>query len=170
MYIIPPVEVGVTLYRLDGPSQFYPSRRLLLNALGFSCLRRAVGPCLDPSYGWRYVIRDADGALLFARDFEALAKRKELNRYTYRYGSTTTWNGVGPVPGTGRRTGYQVFRRHMKTAQERRMHAFYDMEAGEPKPRVKRSGSNLPSNYSDMTRGDYNSRSWKHRRKHQWKD
>lgn len=169
MHVIPPFEAGVTLYRLDGTSQFFPTRRLLLNALGLRCLRRAVGPRLDPSYGWRFVILDENGERLFARDFESLANRKELNVYTYRYGSHP-WNGTGPVPGTGRRTGYNVLRRSMRTAQEQRMHAFYDAEAGEPKPRVSRTGSNLPNHYDDVIRSDYGNRSWKHRRKHQWKD
>jgi hypothetical protein len=168
MYVIPPIEVGVTLYRLDGTSQFYPSRRLLLNKLGLKCIRRAVGPRLDPSYGWRYVIRDEADKLLFVADFEQLASRKELNRSPYGCAITTVHRG-GPVPGTGCRRGCNVMRRHMKTAQERRMHAFYDVEAGEPKPRASRTGFNLPSNYSDFTRSDWDNRSWKHRRKHQWK-
>lgn len=168
MYVIPPVEVGVTLYRLDGTSQFYPSRRLLLNKLGLRCIRRAVGPYLDPSMGWRYVIRDDNGDRLFVADFAALASRKELNISGMGSARTTATRGE-PVPGTGCRRSYAVFRRHMKTAQERRMHAFFDIEAGEPKPRASRTGWNLPSNYSDFTRSDWDSRSWKHRRKHQWK-
>lgn len=167
MHVIPPIEVGVTLYRLDGTSQFYPSRRLLLNKLGLRCIRRAVGPYLAPSMGWRYVIRDEMGECLFVADFKALASRKELHRSGYS-GTTVSQRGR-PVPGTGCRRGYQILRRNMKTAQERRMHAFYDAEAGEPKPRVSRTGSNLPSHYDDVIRSDHDNRSWKHRRKHQWK-
>ncbi len=167
MYIIPPFEAGVTLFCLDGTSRFFANRHLLLNELGMTCLRRAVGPCLDASRNWRYVIRDALGAPLFARDFDFLEPRKAMEFYG-RYGHVT-WNGAGPVPHTGRSHGYSVFRSGMRTAQERRLNAFVDVEAGEPPPRACRTGFHLPSNYSDLARSNYDARSWKHYRKNQWK-
>lgn len=167
MYIIPPFEAGVTLFYPNGTSRLFANRRLLLNALGLSCLRRAVGPRLDPSLNWRYVIRDENGTPLFARDFEHLAPHNALEFYG-RYGRVN-WNGEGPVPHTGRSHRYHVFRSAMRTAQERRLHAFVDVEAGEPPPRACRTGFNLPSNYSDFARSDYDTRSWKHYRKNQWK-
>jgi hypothetical protein len=168
MYVIPPFEAGVTLYRLDGTFKFYATRRLLLNTLGILTIRRAVGPRLDPSLGWRFVILDEDRNPLFAKDFEHLVF-KEPVIYTYRRG-LGTWTGLGPVPHTGRRRGYRVLRRGFRTAQERRLNAFYDAEAGEPRPRARRIGKNLPSNRDDIVRSSFADRNWKRYRKHQWKD
>jgi hypothetical protein len=63
-----------------------------------------------------------------------------------------------------------VFRRGLRTTQERRLNAFYDAEAGEPRPRSARSGRNLPDYRDDLRRSDYGDRNWKRYRKHQWKD
>jgi hypothetical protein len=164
MHIIPPFEAGVTLYRLDRTSHFYANRRLLLNDLGISGLRHAVGPRLDPQFGWRYVILDENNSPLFAKDFEHFWK-SNTRSFSHRYGFST-WNGVGPVPGTGRHRRGHYFR-HIHTTAERRANVV--MEEGEPRPRGRRSGTNLPNSWDDFSRSDYDARNWKHYRKHQRK-
>lgn len=161
MYVIPPFEAGVTLYRLDGTSQFYANRRLLFNDLGIRALRYALGPRIDQWHNWRYVVLDENDAPLSTKDFEHFWKTKKQQLY-----GINSWNGVGPVPHCGRRRGGNAYRR-IHTTPERRANVV--MEEGEPAPRGRRSGTNLPNSYDDFCRSDYGVKTWKHYRKQQWK-
>lgn len=164
MHIITPYDSGVYLRLSNGTWQFYESRRQLYNALGWSVLRR----CGRPGawfYGWQTVVKDVDGNRLTARAFEGFATSKEIRKMSGQSRPV----GEGAVPGTGVRGRGCCMRRRLKTTQERRLHAFYDVEAGEPKPRARRTGSNLASAFDDQIRSDADARNWKHYRKHQWK-
>lgn len=70
----------------------------------------------------------------------------------------------GPVPNTGKFSGYRYFR-HMKTTQERRKNS--DPEVYEYVRPARRS-DNLPNSYDDITRDYY--KSWKHctKKRKQW--
>jgi hypothetical protein len=167
MHVIPPFEAGVTLHRLAGTSEFYPNRRLLVKALGMSVIRHSVGPRLDATVGWYYVILDELRQPIFASGFEPC--RPEEPRYQAFRRGLITWNGTGPVPHTGRRRGGNAYR-YVHTLPERRANSVIDAEAGEPAARASRRGRSLPSSWDDMVRSDYGDRCWKRHRKHQWKE
>jgi hypothetical protein len=164
MHIITPYDSGAFLKRSNGTWQFYESRRQLFTALGWNVLRR----CGRPGawfFGWQTVVKDIDGNRLTARVFEVFATPKELRKAERQSHPI----GTGAVPGTGVRGRGNSMRRCLKTTQERRLHAFFDTDAGEPKPRARRTGSNLASAFDDQIRSDAGARNWKHYRKHQWK-
>lgn len=164
MHIITPYESGVFLQRSNGTWHFYESRRQLFNAVGWNVLRRCGRPG-SWFIGWPTVVKDADGIRLTARDFECFVTPKILRKAAA--GSHPI--GTGPVPGAGVRGRGCGMRRQLKTTQERRLNASYDCDGGEPKPRSRRTGSNLPTAYDDQIRSDADARNWKHYRKHQWK-
>lgn len=175
MFVIPPYEAGVTLHSFDGTPQFFASRRLLYRHLGWSVIRRFVGPTLNASAGNYYVIRGDDGDLLSPSDFTEFRARptshapsSALGVYLHR-AALREKAQPGPVPGTGRRSGGNAYR-SPRTRAERRDNIFYDRDEGEPAPRGARSWKTLVSSWDDLVRSDYGLRSWKHFRTHQWKD
>jgi hypothetical protein len=164
MHVIPPYDSGVFVKNSNVTWQFYESRHKLFGALGWRVLRRA-GRRGCSLLGWQTVIKDANGERLDAKAFIGFASLKEMRQAI----GNPHPIGVGPVPGTGVGGRGSCMRRRLKTTQERRRHSFYDVDAGEPKPRARRTGSNLASVYDDMIRSDADARNWKHYRKHQWK-
>lgn len=165
MHIITPYEPELLLQRSDGTWQRYKSRRHLFDVLGWRVLRRCGRPG-QWFFGWETVVKTVDGRRLFAPAFEEFATPKDVRKAI----GNPHPIGDGAVPGTGVRGRGRVMRHRLQTTQERRLNAFYDVDAGEPKPRARRTGSNLPSIFDDQIRSDADARNWKHYRKQQWKD
>lgn len=176
MFVIPPIEAGVTLHTIGGAAKFFESRRLLFRHLGWQVIRRFVGPRLDPEAGTYYVVVDAGGNALTPTDFTEFAVGPSttaspcslVSRYR-RLEALAAERNPGPVPGTGRRPGGNAYR-CPRTRAERRENIFFDRDAGEPPPRAARSWKSLASSWDELVRSDYRLKSWKHYRKQQWKD
>lgn len=169
MHIITPYEPKVILTTWEGVTRTYESRLVALKDLGFTYIRYRIKPRVDAELGWSTLVTE-HGVILGLADFvalnEALAPRAVsgpnwLHRMQF-------WNGTGPVPGCGVHHSRR-YHRHPKTMHERRLNAFWDAEAGEPRPRGRRSPANIPNAYNDIARSDYHNHSWKHHRKTQWK-
>lgn len=73
-------------------------------------------------------------------------------------------------PGSKRSWRFGGFYRRPKTTQERRWNEAWDDEDDAPSPRARRNNRNLPDSWDDALRNTYRLRSWKHYRRHQWKD
>jgi len=71
-------------------------------------------------------------------------------------------------PGAKRRN-YSYYR-HPQTTQERRWADAWDDEEFAPKCRATRNARTLPNCWDDFVRSNHRNRTWKHYRKHQWKD
>jgi len=90
-------------------------------------------------------------------------------RWSYRQKKWVKRNSDSNWMPGAKRGNYSYFR-HIRTFQERRWANAWDDEEFAPKIRATRNKDNLPNNWDDIGRGDYNNRNWKHHRKHQWKE
>lgn len=91
--------------------------------------------------------------------------------FAYEYSRKGKHFRKGPVPYTRcRRGGYGYFR-YPGTIQEIKRNRFdlQDEYVKEYKIKIRRRRSNIPTAWDDITRSEYNNRSWKRHRKHQWK-
>lgn len=171
MHCITPYQPKVILIGKDGSTRVFDSRVDALNYLGYNFICNRVGPRYSEGAGWTHQLKDEFGNRLSYKDFADIQKDRNFDCWYGRVYTKTEpnfWNGEGPVPGTGRSRHYRFFR-HPRTAAERRQNAFYDAEAGEPRPRVKRTGRYLICERDDCVRTCVNDRSWKRYRKTQWK-
>lgn len=179
MYNVPALE-EVRLYLRTGEVFTYKSKREALKDLGlrwieenvgehfcvYSHTERLVGDYEVANQVYRTanaIMRDPHGNPLFPGDFRALCPKKKRYRWWLRY---ETWNGEGPVPGTGRRPGGRYCRR-VQTTSERRLAQVIDPV--EPKPRAARNVSNIPKIWDDYTVAAREDRSWKRFRRTQYK-
>jgi hypothetical protein len=192
MHIVKPYQTAVTLFKRNGDVVVFSSMQAALRRLGFSWIAANVGPhfctfshhlyvSLDgrvvrnreeiggiaiqrPVYVEHdYVMRDDRSNPLTAESFVFLRVRHS-GSYTarlFRY-----WNGVGPVPGTGKQTGTHHFR-NIRYINAKRV-AQYFLEEGEPVPRAARNVKCLPDSWDDMPIAARSCRNWKRYRKIQW--
>ena len=170
MHIIPPYEPKVILTTWEGITRTFASRKVALNALGINYIRHRVHNRVDAELRWSTLVTE-HGQCLSAADFRDLfAEENPLWHLSFALRRAhRTWNGEGPVPGTGVGRGGHCHRRP-KTMNERRQNAFWDGEAGEPRARGARRPSMLPHSWDDLSIGSYGHRSWKRNRKTQWKE
>lgn len=185
MHIIPPFLPGVTLRHRDGAICRYTSIHAVFKALGSRWLRDNLGFDLEPlrvctchQVGPRFddplsVAQPAwsiafdSGEPILASDFGRLVAVRPFPFWDRRYG---TYNGFGPVPGSGRRRRRAHYFRRIRYIGERRTVAFVLDEDGETPPRSKRNGANLPDSWNDYDIAARNDRNWKRFRKTRWRD
>lgn len=175
---------AVTLFSDLGECRAFDSRASALRELGASFIRHQVGPQFRTSCHYvgpngavhhsvkiaSYVLRDDLGQPMGLEDFaDLLPPEDPLYRFRWERWAVPTWNGEGPVPGTGRRGNYGYHRRP-RTQAERRLNQFLDsdVEDGAPRVRAKRSAHNLPDAWDDLNR-PLERRSWKAYRRTQYK-
>lgn len=108
------------------------------------------------------VVRDGDDVSVTW--YEVFSACRPLERRRKSRDRLETWNGSGPVPGTGRRKNYRILRRP-RTTQELRFAAGVVFEDDEPEWRARRR--NVPTVYDDIIL--HRDHSWKHHRRTQWK-
>lgn len=184
MHIIKPYETAVTLFHVDGGVWTYPSLCAAAKDLGLNWINRNVGEHFvqythkeysyqedgkrkaQPVYRTHaYIMRNDFGQAVTWLDFGHLV-RKTLPWYQRRY---LDWNGKGPVPGTGKpKAGHDYYQKGSPSRLRRT--AVTAKDEGEVRPRPKQD---LGSHYDDAWDWySYNrcKRSWKHYRKHQWRD
>lgn len=119
-----------------------------------------------------FVLRNEHGDILTIVDFESQDGAKNFDFSYYRNPFLRGWDGIGPVPGTGRRKRYSRWLRRPKTIAAIRSSLSVVKEDGEPDFRGnrKRGWSTLPTNWDDIYRDSYRDRSWKSFRKNQWRE
>jgi len=118
-----------------------------------------------------FVLRNEYGENLTIIEFAELAikQRKEWDDRRYIRRSLDTWNGEGPVPGTGKFRSYGSFWRHPKTFAALRTAAEF-LDENEVPVRAKRTAGHIPTTRDDRVRSDYRIKSWKKYRKTQYKE
>ena len=125
-----------------------------------------------------YIVRDELGTIITCNELRSIRdKSRPVSRWSRRYISQTTVTKKhfrnSPIPYTGKRGGWKVYRT-MHTTPEHRENDFlnYDEDALEYniKARPSRRKYALPTSWDDSVRSDYNCKSWKKHRKHQWKE
>lgn len=181
MHTIPAYTPRVTLFTNDGQTRKFESHKAALEELGLNWIARNVGEHFSqfdgfdvlhtesgitktPRYRQAYAIMRTDlGDVLTAADFRSLVKK---HYPMWRYGRYLYWNGEGPVPWTGKRSGGRWLRR-IGTTQERRMAQSLDPD--EPAPRAARNEKNLPNSWDDYSIAAREDINWKRHRKTQWK-
>ena len=179
MHDIPAYTLGVTLYLRDGRIYKYGSYQSALKALGYQWIcdfvrtnfRTFVGQAVlltdagilrVPQYAYAdAIMRNDFGQAVTAEDFRPL-RSKRVRRYS-RFAS---WNGTGPVPGTGAGRRGSFFR-SIHTAGARKQAQLLDPV--EPRPRASRSENNIPDNWDDLRNSAYTNRNWKRFRRTRWK-
>jgi hypothetical protein len=193
MHIVQPYQTAVTLFKRNGDVVAFSSMQAAFRQLGFSWIAANVGPhfrtfshhvyvSLDgrvvrnrkeiggiaiqwPVYVEHdYVMRDDSGNPLTAESF-AFLRAKSSGSYTVR--GFRYWNGVGPVPFTGKQTGAHYFR-NIRYVNAKRV-AQYFPEDGELAPRAARNARGEPDSWDDKPIAARSCRNWKRYRKIQWR-
>ena len=182
MFVIKAYAPAVTLLARDGSARVFQSMSTALQQLGIGWIANNIAANfsdVSPAYrcllvydlfGCSYaapslanfVMRDEAANKITADDFYQLNSalcQKQLRRSRSRQ----SWNGKGPVPGTGRSASGHYFRRP-RTFNERRLSQAI---ASEPAGRSKRN--RIPSDFDDIAIASRGVRSWKRHRNHQWK-
>lgn len=194
MVVIRPHQTAVSLFSRHGLVTTYPSLKAALAALGYRWIVTYVGseftrfshtarhsPAgLESTFDYRfnggltypmavyiqhdYVLRDDDGGALTAEAFDALRVAKRKSRHARRYAG---WNGMGPVPFTGKRPAGRHYFRHFRHMNAYRGAATF-IEEGEVPVRAKRSPASLPNVWDDCAISARRNKSWKRHRRTQW--
>lgn len=112
-----------------------------------------------------WIMRNGAGEPLTVTDF--YPERKQ--RKSYWDGRFGTWNGDGPVPGTGHSRHRYIMYRRMHTVAAKR-ESFVIEADGEPKMRAARSGKYLPDSWDEYFRSCNRDVNWKRFRKNQYKE
>ena len=180
MHHITPYQPAVTLFGVDGSVRPYRTLRAALKALGFSWIRRNVGPSfaehnVTAGYGitwaspcYAYIMRNEFGDVVLPVDFEALRGAKKRKGWNALDAFLKSPNPKGPVPHTGR-GHHGNYYCHPHTSAERRLAALCLAEEGEVPPRAARNATNLINCWDDkpiMSRYNHN---WKRYRRTRYK-
>lgn len=140
-----------------------------LKKLGYSWITSNVGPHFRVFTGaayvdYQYTLRNDVGEIITAESFFAL-RCKSADQYRSRL--FLHWNGLGPVPGTGRSRVSHYFR-NIRYINAKRA-AQYLADEGESAPRAARSVNLLPDAWDDLKIYSRRFRSWKQFRRTQWR-
>lgn len=175
MYIPPSLSRPVRLFSCEGHSWDFPSLEAFLEAYGFNWIRSSVGPAfrvrgetglLDRTYP--FVLRDFNDSVIDHDECYVAWRGMRAGQHRQRYLSWRfQWNGVGPVPGTGKRVRGR-FRFPRTIGVFRAGDASLSSE-GEPAMRGRRGRKYLPSAYDDRQVAARRDRSWKRYRVTRWK-
>jgi len=168
MQSIPPYKPTIKIFSHAGLVSTCASLEAALNFLGDSWVEAYV-------YAYRFgELACKPGFILRTEAGEEVAPGAILSLYRERYvfrgrrgRAIDQWNGIGPVPGTGRYRGGHFYRR-IRHANARRQ-AFWIAEEGEVAPKPARSFKNLPDNWDDYHVSARKNRNWKRFRKTQYK-
>lgn len=197
MVIIRPHQTTVSLFSRHGFRASYPSIGAALKALGYHWISRNVGThFLEHSHsnklhpaghvatigyrmsgyvtyreevyvGHEYVLRDDWGNALTHADFYDLhwerVRKNKRRRSVY-----ATWNGEGPVPGTGFRPAGRHQYRHLQHMNARRAAETFK-EDGEVPVRAKRGPHSLTNPWDDYYVEARRNNNWKRYRRTQWR-
>lgn len=183
MHVIPPHQPSVTLYSPEGALRTFKSGEAAVRELGSAWLRRNVHPRLlsEEELYWakkrswlpveNFCMRDEAGDPVLVSELLAQSKVKQQWRPFSRYlMSALTWNGEGPVPGSGRsRFNRGRTLREPRTQAARRQAALVLLDDGEVPPRAKRNANNLPTAWDDVYIHSLDNDNWKRYRKTQYK-
>ena len=130
-----------------------------------------------PLNTYDYIVRDELGTIITCNELREIASKNRTSRWRKRYLSQAEVTQKHfrdiPIPYTGRRPGYNVYRK-IHTTPEHRDNDFlnYDEDALEYniKARPSRRKHMLPTSWDDNVRSDFGCKNWKRFRKHQWKE
>jgi len=172
MHVIPPAP-RITLARGSVCIGVFATLQDVGRYVGMATVRDLVYRQRDESFATPWyavdlpappglVVRDGDD--ITVSWYEVLRACRELERRRKKRDRFETWNGNGPVPGTGRRKNYRFMRRP-RTTQELRLAAGVVFEDDEPEWRGRRR--NVPTAYDDIIL--HRDHSWKRHRRTQWK-
>ena len=151
------------LINRDGVRKSFRSKQHALNELGYYWIQANVSRDFSGftisngilRYESRnYIMRDDEDQALTEEDFYHLVQNRR-----------PTWNGEGPVPGI-HKARYSHSHRRPKIASECR--ARFAMDELEPAMRAKRATLGKVNGWGSL-RSDWDQKSWKRYRKHQWK-
>lgn len=171
----------IYLYDYKGNTTIFKNKEDVVEKLGFQFIEKNVTKficsVLDQEfyiglnradYGL-YILRNEYNEKLLPYDFlEAanLLKNKNKDKIYKKYNKKYFWNGVGAVPGTGKKKWYGRYFRHPKTLNVLR-YAYSEYEEFEPINKVRGGPRSIPTAYSDIMKPEY--KNWKYYRKTQYR-
>lgn len=175
----PPRRAPVRLLSACGQVWTYPSLLAFVKAHGLDWIARSIGPhfrvseCLSGTYErierhHPFVLRSAVDEILSLEDCRRASWEAEPRRPRW-LARDEFWNGVGPVPGTGKRPAGQHYFRRIRTFGSHRAAAGVDHQQGEPAFRAARHAY-LPTAWDDPAVSARRDRSWKRHRRTRWKE
>lgn len=179
--ITPPPALSVEIVRADGSRLHFDSLedlagQHLIRRVDLSDVARSSDPTDNPLFRYPYrpaaTLRRIDGERLYLADVYAARPVFEDRTPVWwrREPQPAHLRRRAPVAGTGRR-GHGSGHRYPRTLRTLREQVWteHDEDLGGRVPPVRRADGRILTARDDPMRGDYDDRSWKHYRGHQWK-
>lgn len=179
MQTIPPFMPAVHLIGHAGIVATYKSVEATLDALGMPWIEANLGDTFGEAcyfvHGYpvvrasHFILRTELGEPVAFASIVAIHRTRTRNRFPMRswHYQLARWNGVGPVPRTGRNRGGYAYRQIGYASALRQ--AFCVEEEGEVAPRPARNFKNLPNGWDGRPAAARYDRCWKRFRRTQYK-